>query len=158
MSAPNFQEMNFGMPMIVGRTYKQMADEYAREFGEEYDEEQFFFDEQQMLGEAVECATDFSNKLTFHTVKVESGRYTGFQFVVNERYGNQFDLDKVSIYCIDNDDAHYYFDMCRSEAIRRADAEKRKIKRWLNDLISRGYNRITCIDVYSNGEAVYAFC
>ena len=158
MSMPNFQRMNFGMPMIVGRTYDQMARKYEQEFGEGYDEDQFFLDEQQMAEDAVELAMEFSNKLTFHTVIVEPGHYTGFQFVVNEKYGNQFDLDKASDYCIDNDDAHYFFDMCRSEAIRRADAEKRKIKRWLNGLLVFGYNRISCIDVFSSGEAVYAFC
>lgn len=53
--------------------------------------------------------------------------YYGFQFWIEEKFSNYFDLDKSSEYCIDNDDAHYYFDMFRSQALRASDAEKRKI-------------------------------
>lgn len=157
MSAANFRSMDFGMPMIIGRTYEQMAKEYESEFGEEFNEDMFSAYEQDDFESAMELAGEFSDGLTFHIVEVISGYYSGFQFFVKERYEDQFDLDPESRYCIDNDEAHYYFDTYRSVALRRAESEKRKIARWLNQLTQSGFNRIACVGRFSNGEATYDF-
>ena len=157
MGTANFKKMNFGMPMIIGRTFEQMAEEYKVEFGEEFTEDMFGTYEQDEFEAAEELAEVFSDGLTFHIVEVISGYYSGFQFFVKERYEDQFDLDPESRYCIDNDEAHYYFDTYRSVALRRAESEKRKIARWLNQLTQSGFNRIACVGHFSNGEALYDF-
>ena len=57
---------------------------------------------------------------------------------------------------LDNDDTRYYWDLCRSEAIRKYDAEARKVRRWMgSNLPGMGFDRIVCVGVFSNGEAVY---
>jgi len=163
MGAPNFKRMLYDMPMIVGvcrmPSYEESKAEYEAETGEEYDETayeldcQFLFDDEYEQAEAL--VSEIQDTLTFHDITIESGRYFGFQFFVEEKYSAQFDLDKESEYCIDNEDARYYFDMCRSRVLRAADAEKRKIEKWLAGLDRRGFERIVCLGVFSNGEAIY---
>ena len=138
MATANFRIMEYGMPMVYGG---MNDDEFENEFEFE---------------EAERLAENFTENLMFHDVRIESGYYGGFQFYVEERYSNYFDLDKDSEYCIDNEDAHYYFDMCRSKAIRAADAEKRKIERWLESLVNEGFVILVCTARFSNGEAHYA--
>lgn len=156
MGCANFRRMEFDMPMICGRTYGQMAEEYKREFDEEFSDELYYIHQSEAFDDAAELAEEFTKGLTFHDVSVISGHYDGFQFYVEERYGNTFDLDKSSRYCIDNEDAHYYFDMFRSQALRKADAEKNRIRKWLMSLKSRGYNIVVCTGRFSNGEATYS--
>lgn len=157
MSCPNFEFMLYNMPMIASRTYGQMAKDYEECTGEEFDADLYAIYLQDDFNEAAALADGFSKDLNYHVVTVQSGHYDGFQFVVKERYADRFDLDASSRYCIDNEDAHYYFDECRSKALRRADAEKRKIERWLNERAKNGYNRLVCRGVFSNGEALYDF-
>lgn len=153
MSCPNFKHMLYGLPMIVSRTYKQMAQEYD----EDFDDDLYGLLIQEDFSAAQDLAESFSGLLKYHTVSVEGGYYEGFQFYVEELYASQFDLDTSSAYCIDNDEAHYYFDECRSKALRNADAEKRKIERWLKDRAKNGFNHIVCRGAFSNGEAIYDF-
>lgn len=132
MATANFKTMEYGMPLVVG--------------GTEYFED---------IKAAEELAENFTENLKYHDITVVGGYYSGFQFYVEEKYSNKFDLDKQSIYCIDNYDAHYYFDVCKSVAIREADREKRKIRKWLESLENHGYEIIVCIGRFSNGEAIY---
>lgn len=152
MSAPNFKSMLYGMPMVCGRTYGQMAEDYEGEFTPD----DYAFESQMEYEEAARMAEEFTENLKYHDVTVEGGYYESFQFYVQEKYDARFDLDKSSCYCIDNEDAHYYFDVCRSVAIREADREKRKIERWLESLANCGFNIVVCTARFSNGEAQYA--
>ncbi len=156
MATANFRRMKYGMPMICGRTYGQMAAEYLKECGEEISDFEIELQEQDDFNYATELAEEFTSGLTFHKVTSVGGYYTSFQFYVEEVYSNYFDLDKESEYCISNEDAHYYFDMCRSKALRAADAEKRKIEKWLHSLAENGYNEVVCTAMFSNGEANYS--
>lgn len=145
MSAPNFKFMLYGMPLIVGGmiNYADLKELYEWELQVE-------------MEDAQNEAENFTKSLKYHDVTIESGHYMGFQFYVEEKYSGAFDLDKSSKYCITNDEAHYYFDVCRSVALREADKEKRKINKWL-ELIAEnyGYENLVCCGVFSNGEAVY---
>ena len=105
---------------------------------------------------AREMAENFTAGLKFHTVTVLPGYYEGFQFWVEEKHSDYFDLDRESEYCIDNEYARYYFDTCRSKALRAAEAEKRRIIRWLVALDGKGFDILVCKGVFSNGIAVYA--
>ena len=155
MSCPNFMSMKYGMPMVCGKTYSQFAEEYEKEFGEEMPDSEYYWEKEYELEFAYELAKEFSQQLIYHEVEIKSGYYDSFQFYVEEKYNNIFDLDKDSEYCIDNEDAHYYFDTCKSIALRKADAEKRKIKKWLYTLKETGFNLVYCKGIFSNGEAVY---
>lgn len=138
MGAANFMLMEYGMPLVCGTPG---ADEW--DAMDEYEQ-------------AEQLAAEFTESLTFHDVTIKSGYYESFQFYVEERYSGYFDLDKESRYCIDNDNAHYYFDMCKSRALRAADAEKWKIARWLEKLTEYGFNTYVITARFSNGETWYA--
>lgn len=158
MSIPNFRDMEYNMPLVCGglESFDEMAKAYEEETGDEYSEGLYEWDLQDEFERAERIATEFSKQLQFHDVTIESGHYYGFQFWVEEKYSNYFDLDKSSEYCIDNDDAHYYFDMFRSQALRAADAEKRKIAKWLEKLQDEGFEILVCTAKFSNGEAIYS--
>lgn len=139
MSCPNFEPMKYGMPMVCGGLYLEEDEDGYWEFED-----------------ASYLAKKFTKELKYHDVNVQSGYYYGFQFVVDEKLSSQFDLDKDSEYCIDNEDAHYYYNMCRSQVIRKADAEKRKIRKWLEKIAEDyGYEILVRTALFSNGEAVY---
>ena len=157
MATANFKRMEYGMPLVTGgmNDFEEMKSAYEQEYGEEYTEFMYEMDIEEEFNYAKELAEEFTENLIFHDVTVKSGYYQGFQFYVEEKYTKYFDLDKNSEYCIENDDAHYYFDMCRSKALRAADAEKRKIEKWLNNLAANGFEKLVCIARCSNGEAIY---
>jgi hypothetical protein len=157
MATANFKDMEYGMPMVIGgmENYEDMKKAYESETGEEYNEDIYYFDLEEIFRDAEKLAEDFTENLKYHDITIISGYYSGFQFYVEEKYSGYFDLNKSSEYCIENDDAHYYFDVCRSVAIRESDREKRKIKRWLESLVNYGYDIIVCVGRFSNGEAVY---
>lgn len=157
MSTPNFGDMEYNMPLVCGglKSFDEMAKAYEEETGEEYSEGLYEWDLQDEAEKAERLAEEFTENLQFHDVTIESGYYYGFQFWVEEKYSKYFDLDKSSEYCIDNEDAHYYFDMFRSQALRAADAEKRKISKWLEKLQDEGFEILVCTAKFSNGEAIY---
>lgn len=92
---------------------------------------------------------EFNDTLTFHEIRFESGYYTGVQLYVEE---------KENPHELDNEDCHYYFDMCRSKAIRRYDAEIRKINKWMDKVATQyGWQELIRLGVFSNGEAIYSY-
>ena len=92
---------------------------------------------------------EFNNELTFHEITFKSGYYEGVQLFVEE---------KENPHELDNDDCNYYYDMCRSKAIRKYDAEIRKINRFMDKVaIQYGWKELHCLGVFSNGEAIYQY-
>lgn len=157
MSTPNFEFMKYGMPLIVAdMDYYDQKEQYEQEYGddEEYNED-MFYDDMTLKAEEMEALADEINKtLEYFTVEVKDGYYCDLQFVV--RTYEDLDFDRESPYCIDNEDAHYYFDECRSKVLRKTDAEQRKIYKWLKNLKKQGYTELGCDGVFSNGEAIYS--
>lgn len=158
MSTPNFEPMKYGMPLIIAETpcYDDMKEQYEEDTGEEYDEDIYCMDCQFIAEDMQNLADEINDTLEYFTVEVHDGYYSDLQFIVNQVYETMFDLDKDSKYCIDNEDAHYYFGECRSKVLRKADAEKRKVYKWLKSLKDQGYTELRCDGVFSNGEAVYS--
>lgn len=136
MATANFRPMLYDMPLVCG----------GMEDLPEWDAYEEFYDAERL-------ADDFTENLKYHEVIVIGGYYAGFQFYVTEKYENLFDLDRGSEYAIDNADARYYFDLCRSRVLRDAEAEKRRIARWLNNL--QGYEHLKIHGRFSNGETLY---
>jgi len=158
MPAPNFRSMLYGMPMVCGgmEDFDDLKTAFEEDYGEEYTMAQYQLDMEDEYENAVSLAKAFSENLVYHYVTVESGYYSGFQFFVEEKYSAIFDLDRNSKYCIDKESARYYFGLCRSSALREANAEKRKITRWLENLAGNsGYEVLVCTARFSNGEAFY---
>lgn len=141
MSTPNFYTMeNFNLYIK------------AYEPEEDYDEnEAYFFYED--IFEGVDGfkaeMEDFNNTLTFHELQFKSGYYDGVQLYVEE---------KENPHELDNEDCNYYYDMCRSKAIRKYDAEIRKINRWMDKVATEyGWKELHCVGIFSNGEAIYEY-
>ena len=158
MSTSNFISMPSGLPLVCGglEDYEECKARYEYETGEAYTED--LHEELMELDafDAESLAAAFSENLIYHIVTVKPGYYMGFQFFVEERYTEYFDLDPDSRYCIDNADAHYYFDCCRSDAIRNAHREKRKIAKWLEKIAeNNGYVMLIASELLSNGSRIY---
>lgn len=164
MSTPNFEFMKYDMPLIVAAPEIEMQgfDETKAQFEEENDGEytermyemdiQFDYDDlYEDMKDRAECMND---SLTYYKVGVQSGYYSGLQFVVNTVEG--LDYDRNSPYCVDNDDTRYWFDECRSKALRKAESESKRIYKWLKSLKNDGYMELNCDGVFSNGEAIYS--
>lgn len=91
---------------------------------------------------------DVNDGLTFHEISLKSGYYCGIQIYVNE---------KDNPHNLDNYETNYYFAMCRSIAIRRYDAEIRKIRRWMEKTLPPlGFMKLHVVARFSNGETFYA--
>lgn len=99
--------------------------------------------------EAERLAVKLSSILTFHDIQIKCGYYAGIQTYIQKYHHN--------IEQLDNEDCQYYYGMCRSKTIRKYSAEVNKINKKLLPLFQKelGFNRIRCIGVFSNGEAIY---
>lgn len=96
-----------------------------------------------------EVMEELNNDLIFHSMEFKSGYYAGVQLYINTME-NPHELD--------NEDCKYYYDMCRSQAIRKYEAEIRKINKWMEKVaVQYGWKKLNCLGVFSNGEAVYQY-
>lgn len=99
----------------------------------------------------------FNRELNFHEVVLKDGYYCGLQFYVEETgylrdYICTDEIDEVT-----NEDTKYYFDMCKSEFLRKYYSEINFInKKLLPKLASvMGFEEYYCMGIFSNGEAIY---
>ena len=90
----------------------------------------------------------FNETLTFFKVVLRNGYYRGVQTLV-ECENDPHELD--------NEDCRYYWDMCRSQAIRKHEAEQRRVVKYLKHLKDEGFDELICVGIFSNGEAVYEY-
>lgn len=129
MATANFVETkNFPIVCIDDETY-----------------EEIYFDQDDMMYD-VEGAFRSLN-LKFHRVKVRAGYYEGGQIVFEEIH----DPNEM-----DNDETQYWFDMCRSKAIRAYKSEINKINRKIDKLVKGGiWMKLAVLGRFSNGEVVY---
>ena len=105
------------------------------------------------------CATiqkeleNINNDLIFHKIELKDGYYSGVQFYCGTK---DFDEDKNGELDLDNDDAHYYYDMCRSQARRKYKTEINKINKLLKKLGTEyGFDAYGVSARFSNGETWY---
>lgn len=169
MGAPNFDSNQLGFPMYVhDNMYSRVCPECGCWNAEEADvcedcgadlsnEEPRYdeFDMEYLCDEVWADLRKLSEGLEFFTVRLESGYYAGVQFDVDWKnirgWGCAGDPEEL-----DNDDAHFYFDCCRSEMLRRYQRERRKLAKKLKELAEfHGFESLVCVGRFSNGEAVY---
>jgi hypothetical protein len=95
--------------------------------------------------------------LLFHEISIESGYYEGLQLYVTLTHAadNAGFTDAGPEY-VDNESTRYYLDLCRSAAIRKYEAEQRKVNRILAK-IGRAYgmDKLAIYARFSNGETWY---
>lgn len=141
MSTPNFHMMkNFDL-FVKAYEPEEEYDEFEAEF--------FYDDIFQGYDGFKDVMEELNDNLTFHKIEFESGYYSGVQLYVEE---------KENPHELDNEDCRYYYDMCRSQAVRKYDAEIRKINKWMNKTaVEYGWRKLHCLGVFSNGEAIYRY-
>lgn len=169
MSTANFDSRQLGFPLYVhDDLYAKVCPECGAwcdpsepecwECGASLADADVRYDELGME-DLYDCVTrdlkDINSSLLFFDVSVKSGYYAGMQLDVNWKkigwMGVAGDPEEL-----DNDDAHFYFDCCRSEMLRKYEREQRKLGKALKELAdSYGFEEIVCVGVFSNGEAVY---
>ena len=164
MSAPNFKTMeNFPLYARANLTCK-ICPECGRSMGEDDDtcdecgaslegvEVTYDEDGDRMECEAVESEMARANAdFTFHEITLESGYFTGVQFFVEEKFNGYDKLDDM-----DNEEAKYYYGMCRSKMLRAYNAEVRKVQKAMAKIAEGyGFKELIKIAQFSNGEAIY---
>lgn len=102
-----------------------------------------------------EHVTDAMKKLnkgyTFHELTVKSGHYSGSQFYVEEKFHGYKSLEDIN-----NEDANYYYGMCRSKLLRKYNAEVRRVRKDMEELAKdNGYEKYYLTARFSNGECIY---
>lgn len=115
---------------------------------ETYEELELIYNEAKWL------ATSLNNELTFYKIIITEGYYVGLQTFIQ---GTEWQIQTEHFEELNNEGCHYYFGMCRSEAIRKHNAEVNKINKKLLPLFEKelGFDHIKCVGVFSNGEAIY---
>ena len=167
MSTANFNSNQLGFPLYVHDNiyakvcpecgaWNNVEDDTCCECGESLEGAEARCDwvqEEWLCDEVRSCMDEINKDLEFFAVGLESGYYVGVQFTVNfkTRWGCELDPEEL-----DNEDAHYFFDCCRSVMLRRYESERRKLGKKLRELAeNHGFEEIVCVGVFSNGEAVY---
>lgn len=167
MSTPNFQGELNGFPLYVHEdiyakicpecgAWNSAENDVCFECGEDLDSAEERYDpyETEEICEAAHAAlTEINKDMDFFAVGLESGYYTGVQFTVKfkKHWGCEIDPEEL-----DNEDAHYYFDCCRSVMLRRYERERRKLGKKLAVIAAdNGFEEIRCVGIFSNGEAIY---
>ena len=100
---------------------------------------------------------EINQGLLFHEISIKSGYYAGLQLYVELNHAaDHAGFTDAGPEYLDNESAHYYFDLCRSAAIRKYEAEQRKINKLL-EKIGRAYgmDKLAIYARFSNGETWY---
>ena len=138
------------------KSARSAEDDNCYECGESLDgaEERCDWVQEEWLCDEVRAAmNDLNKELDFFVVNLLSGYYVGVQFDVNFKMKWGCELDPEEL---DNEDAHLFFDCCRSVMLRKYERERRKLGKKLAQLAEDfGFEEIVCIGHFSNGEAVY---
>lgn len=92
-------------------------------------------------------------ELQFFKITLKDGYYCGLQFYVEET-GN---MRYIDVEDVDNEDTRYYYDMCKSEFLRKYNSEINFINKKLLPKLAKffSFEEYYCGGIFSNGEAVY---
>ena len=92
-------------------------------------------------------------ELQFFEITLKDGYYCGLQFYVEET-GN---MRYIDVEDVDNEETRYYYDMCKSEFLRKYNSEINFINKKLLPKLAKffGFEEYYCGGIFSNGEALY---
>lgn len=88
-----------------------------------------------------------NDTLLWYNVRLKSGYYDGVQFYIDTEW---LDIDGW-----DDDECYMYFDRNKEETKQMIEEEKKRINDFLDKMVEYGWERIRCVGVFNNGEAVY---
>ena len=128
---------------------KRMRDEYAESI---YERE--YRDITDNFSETVnDILHTLKRELQFFKITLKDGYYCGLQFYVEET-GN---MRYIDVEDVDNEDTRYYYDMCKSEFLRKYNSEINFINKKLLPKLAKffGFEEYYCRGIFSNGEALY---
>lgn len=156
MTLEEYQENEFQYDDYLYPQYEEADEEDKADILEKsYDhamslwKEDFYMDIEYGHDGFKEVMEKFNDTLTFHEITFKYGHYDGLQLYVE---------GKENPHELDNEDCKYYYDMCRSVAIRKYDAELRKINRFMDKVATQhGWRELHCLGIFSNGEAIYQY-
>lgn len=102
------------------------------------------------------CQEENKN-LKFFEISVKSGYYDGLQLFVDlTQDANNAGFTERGPEYLENDDAHYYFDMCRSKCVRAYESEMRRVNKILAKIgAAYGLDKLGIFARFSNGETWY---
>lgn len=91
---------------------------------------------------------EVNDTLLWYNIRLKSGYYDGVQFYI--------DTEWLPIEGWDDEECEYYFDRNKEETKKMIEEEKERINKFLDEMVTLfGFERIRCVGVFSNGEAVY---
>ena len=92
-------------------------------------------------------------ELQFFEITLKDGYYCGLQFYVEET-GN---MRYIDVEDVDNEETRYYYDMCKSEFLRKYNSEINFINKKLLPKLAKffSFEEYYCRGIFSNGEALY---
>ena len=98
-----------------------------------------------------------NENLLFHKITIRAGYYDGLQLYVHlTNYADQAGFTENGPEYVDNESCRYYLDMFRSQAIRKYQAEQRKVEKALERLgRAYGMDKLGIYARFSNGETWY---
>ena len=120
---------------------------------EEFDDlaEHFFYED--ILADLEEI----NQNLLFHEITIQSGYYEGLQLYVSlNSTADYIGFTENGPEYADNESTRYYLDLCRSVAIRKYEAEQRKVNKILAKIgQAYGMDKLAIYARFSNGETWY---
>ena len=128
--------------------------------GADLSETEPYYDEwaaQEFYNDLKNHCQEENENLKFFEISVKSGYYDGLQLYVDlTQDADSAGFTESGPEYLDNDDAHYYFDMCRSKCIRAYEAEKRRVNKILAKIgAAYGMDKLGIFARFSNGETWY---
>ena len=170
MGAPNFINDQLGFPLYCREDFyskvcpecgcwNMESAETCEDCGESLENVEARYDEldnEIYFDEVAHDLSKLSEDLEFFTVAAKGGYYGGVQFDVEWKrdirgWGAAGDPEDL-----DNEDAHFYFDCCRSVMLRKYQRERRKLEKKLEELAEfHGFERYGVAAQFSNGETWY---
>lgn len=128
---------------------KRMRDDYAESI---YERE--YRDITDNFSETVhDILHTLKRELQFFKITLKDGYYYGLQFYVEET-GN---MRYICVEDVDNEETRYYYDMCKSEFLRKYNSEINFINKKLMPKLAKffSFEEYYCGGIFSNGEALY---
>lgn len=101
---------------------------------------------------------DLNNSLRWYKVELKSGYYDGVQFYI---YTDFLGIDEIATWLPskplvwDDDECMLEFGLTKEETKQMIEEEKKRINDFLDTMVKCGWERIRCVGVFSNGEAIY---
>ena len=97
-----------------------------------------------------------NKELSFFKMKIQGGHYDGLQATVESNI-DYLDAEDLANGNFSNEDSQYFWNLCRSIAIRKIKTEINKINRELAELKDYGVREFIKIGQFSNGEGLYKY-